>query len=93
MPIAVTIVFTLSVGAWQCSNAPGGAGIVLHALIISMRIVLKKNSTSRHFLGTEVYYYSPVSSPMLRSLSDVKQYDMFSSVGGHVCKKALFHEL
>jgi len=50
MPVAVTV-FTLSVGAWQCSNAPSGAGIVCDALIISMLIVLQK----QHFVLLSVH--------------------------------------
>lgn len=48
MPVAVTV-FTLSVGAWQCSSAPSGAAIVLGALIISMLIVLQKTALSVTF--------------------------------------------
>jgi len=46
-PIAVT----LSVGAWQCSSAPSGAGIVFGALIISVLIVLQK----QHFVLLSVH--------------------------------------
>lgn len=44
-PVAVAVTFcALSVGAWQSSGAPSGAGVVLDALMISVLIVLQSTS-------------------------------------------------
>lgn len=89
MAIAVTIVFTLSVGAWQCSDAaPSGASVVLDELIITMRIVLqKKTALCVTLLGTKsvLLQSSKQSYVKVRSLSDVKPIPKYYLRSFNIC--------
>jgi hypothetical protein len=50
LPVAVAVTFcALSVGAWQRSSAPSGAGIVLDTLMISVLIVLQNRALCETF--------------------------------------------